>query len=205
MSASTTDKGLLTPGNCAVVFIDFQPPWLAEVSGTNRETLLQNILVLAKAALIFDVPVIFTCLYSSEPAAALRELFPHIRSIARSTMNAWDCPEFQEAVRRTGRRNLVMAALWSEVSLTMPALQALTDGFGVYAVEDASEAASTAVGAQAAAIRRIEQAGAVSITALQLLLEFQRDWSRPPHQAEVLAVMHLHCRHLRCAPPALPG
>ncbi|MGA2751948.1 MAG: isochorismatase family protein, partial [Verrucomicrobiota bacterium] len=95
------------------------------------------------------------------------------------------------AVKKTGRKNLIIAALWSEVCLAMPALQALTDGYAVYAVEDAC--GGTSLVAHNAAIRRIEQAGAVSVTALQVLLEFQRDWARKEHYEEVLAVVREHC------------
>jgi nicotinamidase-related amidase len=118
----------------------------------------------------------------------LLELFPDLIPIQRSSMNAWDDQEFVAAVRKTRRRNLIIAALWSEVCLAMPALQALTDGYGVYAVVDASGSASAL--AQDAAIRRIEQAGAVSATAGQLLLEFQRDWARREHYDEVVTLLN---------------
>jgi nicotinamidase-related amidase len=105
-------------------------------------------------------------------------------------MNAWDDGEFVAAVHKTGRKNLVISALWSEVCLVMPAVQALTDGYGVYAVVDACGSASEL--AQDAAIRRIEQAGAVSVTALQVLLEFQRDWGRREHHDEVVTLLNEH-------------
>jgi hypothetical protein len=87
--------------------------------------------------------------------------------------------------------NFLIAALWSETSLVFPALQMLEEGYGVYAVEDASGGTSKV--AHDAAIRRIEQAGAVSLTAFQVLLEFQRDWSRKEHYEEVIAVAKEHC------------
>ena len=94
-------------------------------------------------------------------------------------------------MKKTGRKNFLIAALWSEASLAFPALQMLEEGYGVYAVEDASGGTSKV--AHDAAIRRIEQAGAVSLTALQILLEFQRDWSRTEHYDEVMAVVKEHC------------
>ena len=106
-------------------------------------------------------------------------------------MNRWDSPEFIAAVKRTGRRNLVVSALWSEVCLAMPALQALTDGYFVFAVEDASLGASAV--AYRATFRRIEQAGGVPITALQFLLEFHRDWARSEHYDEVISAVRAHC------------
>lgn len=196
MSVNSTDKGLLTPGNCAVVFIDHQPRMLSGVGSMDQQALLNNVLVLAKAARIFEVPVILSSVQSEEFSGhilpELLDVFAGHVPIQRTGMNAWDSREFRDAVTHTGRRNLVIAALWSEVSLTMPALQALTDGYGVYAVEDASGGASSM--AHAAAIRRMEQAGAVSVTALQVLLELQRDWARCEHSQEVMDVVREHCR-----------
>jgi hypothetical protein len=105
-------------------------------------------------------------------------------------MNSWDNAGFLAAVKKTGRRNLVIAALWTEVCLAMPALQALTDGYFVYVVEDAS--GGTSIVAHQAALRRMEQAGAVSVTALQVLLEFQRDWARHEHYDEVIRAVKAH-------------
>jgi len=195
MSVDSTDKGLLTPDNCAVIFIDHQPEMFFDVGSIDRQVLLNNLLVLAKAAKIFGVPVILTAVESKEFKGALIPellgLFPEETPIERSTMNSWDNADFVAAVKKTGRKNLVIAALWIEVCLAMPALQALTDGYFVYVVEDAS--GGTNLVAHHAALRRIEQAGAVSVTALQVLLEFQRDWARSEHYDEVMATMKAHC------------
>jgi len=129
--------------------------------------------------------------FSGKIAPQLLDLFPGQAPIERSGLNAWDNKDFVAAVRKTGRKNFVIAALWSEVCLAFPALQMLEEGYGVYAVEDASGGTTRA--AHDAAIRRIEQAGAVSLTALQVLLEFQRDWARKEHYDEVMAVVKEHC------------
>jgi nicotinamidase-related amidase len=194
MSASSTDKGLLTPENCVVIFIDHQPQTLFGICDIDRQKLLNNALILAKAAKIFEVPVILTAVrskgFNGNITPQLLDLFPDQTPIERSSMNAWDSKEFTAAVKESGRKNLLIAALWSEVCLAMPALQALTDGYGVYAVIDASGGANAA--AHDAAIRRIEQAGGVSVTALQVLLELQRDWAREEHYEEVMAVLDEH-------------
>src|SRR5512133_1917969 len=196
MSASSTDRGLLTPKNCGVVFIDYQPQMLLAVANIDRQSLFNNMLVLAKAAKIFSVPVILTAVesngFSGKIAPQLRELFPDQQLIERTGMNAWDNEEFVAAIKRTGRKNFIIAALWSETCLAFPAVQMLEEGFGIYVVEDASGGMSQT--AHAAAIRRIEQAGGVSLTALQVLLEFQRDWDREEHFAEVLAIVKEHAR-----------
>jgi nicotinamidase-related amidase len=195
MSASSTDKGLLTPDNCAVIFIDHQPQMFFGVANIDRQDLLNNVLVLAKAAKIFHLPTILTAVQSGgfggKITPKLTELFPKQIPIERSSMNSWDCQEIVAAVRGTGRRNFLLAALWSEACLALPALQMLEEGYGIYVVEDAS--GGTSKTAHDAAIRRIEQAGAVSVTALQVLLELQRDWSRKEHYDEVMAVLKEHC------------
>jgi nicotinamidase-related amidase len=195
MSASSTDRGLLTPDNCGVVFIDHQPQMFFGVASMDRQALLNNVLVLAKAAKIFAVPVILTAVeskgFSGNITPQLLALFPDQAPIERSSMNAWDSKDFMAAIKASGRRNFLIAALWSEACLAFPALQMLEEGYGIYAVEDAS--GGTSQTAHAAAIRRIEQAGAVSLTALQVLLEFQRDWARKEHYEEVMAVVKEHC------------
>jgi nicotinamidase-related amidase len=195
MSADSTDKGLLTPGNCVVIFIDHQPQMFFGIANIDRQLLLNNLLILAKAAKIFGLPVIITAVeskgFTGNITPELLDLFPDRTPIERSSMNAWDSKDFVESVKASRRKNLLVAALWSEVCLVMPAVQALTDGYSIYAVEDAS--GGTSAVAHAAAIRRIEQAGAVSVTALQVLLEFQRDWSRKEHFDEVMAVVKEHC------------
>ena len=201
MSASSTDRGLLTPQNCGVVFIDHQPEMFSGVASMDRQALLNNILLLSNTAKIFAVPVIMTAVesaaFSGEITPQLLALFPDLSPIARSSLNAWDSTEFMSAVKRSGRRNFVIAALLSEACLAFPALQMLEEGYGIYVVEDAS--GGTSQTAHAAAIRRIEQAGAVSLTALQVLLEFQRDWARKEHYEEVMAVVKEHCAAYRHA------
>jgi nicotinamidase-related amidase len=194
MSVNPSDKGLLTPDNCVVLFIDHQPQMFIGVASIFRQMLLKNLLVLANAAKIFSVPVVLTAIESKEFKGdlfpELLELFPDKKPIKRSSMNSWESPAFVAEVKKTGRRNLVIAAPWTEVCLTMPALQALTDGYFVYAVEDASGGLSPA--GHHAALRRIEQAGGVSVTALQVLLEFQRDWARHEHCDEVIRTLKAH-------------
>jgi len=195
MSASSTDKGLLTPDNCAVIFIDHQPQMFFGVASIDRQDLLNNVLVLAKAAKIFHLPAILTAVesrsFTGNITPQLLDLFPGLTPIERSSLNSWDSKELVAAVKNTGRKNFLIAALWSEACLAFPALQMLEEGYGVYAVEDAS--GGTSKTAHDAAIRRIEQAGDVSVTALQVLLELQRDWGRKQHYDEVMAVVKEHC------------
>ena len=125
-------------------------------------------------------------------APQLVALFPDQPPIQRSSLNAWDDQGFMAAVRNTRRRNFLMAGLWSEACLAFPALQMLEEGYGVYVVKDASRGTDQA--AQDTALRRVEQAGGVSVTALQVLLELQRDWARAEHYDEVTAIVKERCR-----------
>ncbi|MFP5239300.1 MAG: hydrolase [Acidobacteriota bacterium] len=185
---------LLDPQNSAVIFIDHQPQMTFGVESIDRQTLFNNVLLLAKAASIFKVPTILTTVetksFSGNMWPQLLDIFPGQEPIERTSMNSWESRSFVEAVAATGRKKLVISALWTEVCLAFPALEAIGAGYEVYAVEDAS--GGTSVTAHNAAMRRMEQAGAVPVTALQVLLEYQRDWARKETYDAVLAVVKEH-------------
>jgi len=186
---------LINPQNSAIVLIDFQPQMVFGVANIDRQTLFNNVMLLAKAAKIFNVPTILTTVESKSFSGfmwpQLLDLFPGQEPVERSSMNSWEDEKLVAAVKATGRKKLVMAALWTEVCLTFPALGAIKDGFEVYAVEDAS--GGTTLTAHNAAMRRIEQAGAVPMTALQVFLEYQRDWARKETYDEVIETVKEHC------------
>lgn len=186
---------LLNPDNSAVILIDFQPQMVFGVANIDRQILYNNVLLLAKAAKTFKVPTILTTVetkgFSGNMWPQLLDIFPDQQPIERSSMNSWEDTQFVAAVKATRRKKLIMAALWTEVCLAFPTLEAMRAGFEVYAVEDAS--GGTSVTAHNAAMRRIEQAGAVPVTALQVLLEYQRDWARKETYNDVLAVVKEHC------------
>jgi len=196
MSMSSTDKGLLTPQNCAVVFLDHQPQMFSALSGPELKNLLESVLVLARAAKIFGVPVILSVIefkeFAGKLAPQLGEQFPEFAPLKRTSMNAWDDERFVAAIKQTGRRNFLLAAMWSETCLVFPALQMLEEGYGIYVVKDASWGTNRA--AHDTALRRIEQAGGVALTALQVLLEFQRDWAKSDHYEEVMSMVRSCCR-----------
>ncbi len=186
---------LLNPQNSAVIFIDHQPQMTFGVANIDRQTLFNNVLLLAKAARIFKVPTILTTVetksFSGNMWPQLLDIFPDQTPIERTSMNSWGDEKFVAAVRATGRKKLVMAALWTEVCLAFPALEAINAGYEVYAVEDAS--GGTSVVAHNAAMRRVEQAGAVPVTSLQVLLEYQRDWAHKETYNEVIEVVKEYC------------
>lgn len=186
---------LLNPLNSALILIDFQPQMTFGVANIDRQTLFNNVMLLAKAAKIFNVPTVLTTVetksFSGNFWPQVLDIFPGQEPVERSSMNSWEDAKLVEAVVATGRKKLVMAALWTEVCLTFPALEAIKAGYEVYAVEDAS--GGTSVAAHNAAMRRIEQAGAVPVTALQVLLEYQRDWAHKDTYNAVIEVVKEHC------------
>ncbi len=186
---------LLNPQNSTVIFIDFQPQMTFGVASIDRQTLFNNVILLAKAAKIFRAPTILTTVetksFSGNIWPQLLDLFPDNPIIERSSMNSWDDGKFVEAVKAAGRNKLIIAALWTEVCLAFPTLDALKAGYEVYAVEDAS--GGTSAVAHDAAMRRVEQAGAVPMTSLQVLLEYQRTWARKETYNEVIAAVKEHC------------
>ncbi len=185
---------LLTPENCTVVFIDHQPQMTFGVTNIDRQTLLNNTIGLAKAAKVFGVPVILTTVETESFSGAmwpqLTGLFPGQKLFERTSMNAWEDRPFVAEVERLGRKKLVIAALWTEVCLAFPAIQAMEAGYEIYAVEDASGGTSDV--AHRCAMQRIIQAGAVPVTWQQVLLELQRDWARRETYDAVMRIVLEH-------------
>ncbi|MEM7454309.1 MAG: hydrolase [Planctomycetota bacterium] len=192
---SDTDGGLLTADNSAVVFIDHQPQMSFGVAGAlDRQQLLNNVLLLAKGAKLFDVPSILTTVetesFSGHMWPQLLDVFPDQKPIERTGMNSWDTAAFREAIRATGRRNIIIAGLWTEVCVAWPTLNMLDKGFNIYVVEDAC--GGTSQDAHQAALSRMTQAGAVRMTSIATVLEFQRDWSNREHYDDLMDLFREH-------------
>jgi nicotinamidase-related amidase len=185
---------LLTPDNSALILIDHQPQMAFGVQSIDRGALVNNVAGLAKAAKVFNVPTVLTTVaaktFSGDLIPEVQEVFPDQRPIDRTSMNSWDDKNFIAAVKKTGRKKLVIAALWTEVCLAMPTIDALNEGFEVYIVTDAS--GGTSVEAHQMSVQRLIQAGAVPVTWLQVMLEWQRDWARQDTYEPVLAVAKAH-------------
>jgi len=185
---------LLTPQNSMLLLIDHQPQMAFASHSMDIQLLINNVTGLAKSAKIFKVPVVLTTVaaksFSGPIFANIQEIYPNVAPIDRTTMDSWEDPQVVEAVRKTDRKKIVMAALWTEVCLATATLSALDDGFEVYIVTDAS--AGVTIEAHEMAIQRMIQAGAVPTTWLQVMLEWQRDWAR---QETYNAVMNLAKEH----------
>jgi nicotinamidase-related amidase len=172
---------LITPQNAVLALIDYQPEQYAGVRSVGHEELLAHVTLLGRVATTFELPVVLSTVYVKHGMSGtnpeLREALPGVPEIDRTTMNAWEDPDFRAAVERTGRKKLILAGLWTEVCVAFPAIDALRAGYEVYVVADAIGGVSPV--AHASAMQRMTQAGAVPITVLGLACELQRDWGRP--------------------------
>lgn len=181
---------LLTPDDCALILIDHQPFQFAGLRSHDTQTVINNVVGLAKAAKVFEVPTLFTTVVEERGGYLLDQLqavFPEQKPIDRTFINTWEDKRVVDWVKQTGRKKIVMAALWTEICLAMPVLHALGDGYDVYIVTDASGGVSWE--AHEMAVRRMVQAGAVPITWTVFGSELQRDWARTktvPALAETL-------------------
>ena len=172
---------LLTPKNCAFIVIDYQPVQVNSIASMERQRLVSNIVRACKAAVLYGVPIVHSTVnvatgINKPPVKAVRAALEGVPVYDRTSINAWEDVEFRKAVAATGRKKLVMTALWTEACLTFPALDAIREGYEVYVVADA--VGGTSVTAHEMALRRIEQAGAKMISVTQLFCELQRDWKR---------------------------
>jgi len=171
---------LLTPRNSALVVIDYQPLQLQVMKSMDREVLVDNIVSVARLARTYDLPVVLSTVNAADGQGnslpEIKAALPDTPEIDRTTMNAWEDVEFRQAVEATGRKKLIMTALWTEICLTFPTLDALRDGFEIYPVVDA--VGGTSPEAHRAGLERIVQAGARPISWVGLAGELQRDWAR---------------------------
>ncbi len=172
---------LITPKNSALLIIDYQPLQVSSIVSMDHRTLVANIVAVAKLAKLYALPIVLSTVNVKTRGNAptihqVAEVLAGIEEFDRTTINAWEDEEFVTAVKATGRKKLIMTALWTEACLSFPALDALREGYEVYPVVDA--VGGTSVEAHRAALERIVQAGAQPTSVVQLLCELQRDWAR---------------------------
>src|ERR1700754_4320219 len=171
---------LITPENAAFLFIDYQPSQLAAVRSMDHELMVKNAVSTVRTIKAFGVPVV----HSTVNVAAgqgptipeLAGLLADDKPLDRTSVNSWEDVEFVQAVHATGRRKLILCALWTEVCMSFAALDALREGYEVYPVVDAI--GGTSPEAHRAGLERVVQAGAQPISWVSLACELQRDWAR---------------------------
>ncbi|MDR3518821.1 MAG: hydrolase [Azospirillaceae bacterium] len=186
-------KALIEPNDCLLLLVDHQPQMSFGVTSIDRQQLKNNVIALAKTAKTFGVPIIITAVETESFSGYIwPELLDVVRQdpIERSSMNSWDSEALVAAVRASGRKKLIIAALWTEACLLFPTLSALEEGYEVYIVTDAS--GGTSIESHDAAVRRMEAAGAHSMTAVTVLLELQRDWAHRDTYDAVMTIVREH-------------
>ncbi|MDH2456707.1 hydrolase [Corynebacterium bovis] len=186
---------LIAKEDAVLLLVDHQPQMVFGArSATDPQALINNVVALAKLGKLFEIPTILTSIaaetFGGRLAHQLTDVLPDHDVIDRSFINAWQDGRIRDAVEATGRRKLIIAGLWTEVCLTLPALSAKEQGYDVYAVVDASAGSSQA--AHDAAIQRLIMNGVTPVSTAQLLSEFQRDWAREDTYGPVNEIVRDH-------------
>ena len=186
-------ESLLRPEDSVLVLIDHQAYQLANLNSHDPQMVVNNSVALAKAAKAFGVPTILTSVIARQGGVIfpqITDVFPGQEVIDRTLINTWEDQKVVDAVKATGRKQLVIAGLWTEVCVAMPVIQALGEGWDVTVITDASGGVS--VEAHQVAIQRMIAAGANMMTWLALAAEWQRDWARTEHVVALTEVMKQH-------------
>jgi len=186
---------VLTPQNSQLIFIDHQPQMAFGVQSIDRQVLKNNVVGLAKAARVFNIPTTLTTVettsFSGHTYPELLDVFPGQPILERTSMNSWDDQKVRDALAANGRKKVVVAGLWTEVCNTTFALCAMLEGgYEIYMVSDAS--GGTSKEAHDMAMLRMVQAGVVPVTWQQVLLEWQRDWARRETYDAVIKIVTEH-------------
>jgi nicotinamidase-related amidase len=190
----TSPSVLIQPADCALLLIDQQAGLAFGVGSIDRQVLLNNVIALARTTVVFSVPVIVTTsaskVYSGPLMPAIRAVLPAVQSLERRNMNSWEDEDVRAAVVATQRRRLLVSGLLSEACVSFPVLSTLAEGYEVFVVADACGGITTV--SHELALRRMEAAGARMTSWMQVLLEFQRDWTRHDTYEEARSIVETH-------------
>ena len=175
-------KVLIDPADTVILLLDHQSGLFQTVKDISVAELRTNTIILAKVANLMKIPVITT---ASVPTGPNGPLMPEIHQNAPDAIyvprtgeiSAWDNKQFVETVRKTGRKTLIIAGVWTSVCVAFPALQAKAEGYKVYTVMDASGDPSEM--ASRTTVARLTQAGVVPVSTNAVFCELQRTWNRP--------------------------
>jgi len=182
---------LYSAEDTAIVFIDHQPQMTFGVANIDRATLINNVTLLAKAAKEFGIPSVLTAVetesFSGYIWPELLDVFEGQEVVERTSMNSWDDESFRAAIKATGKKNILICGLWTEVCVTWPTIEMLGEGYNIYVIEDCCGATSS--DAQDAALSRMVQAGATRVTTIAALLEWQRDWKNREHYDALMKLL----------------
>jgi nicotinamidase-related amidase len=185
---------MLTPENCAIALIDYQPAMYQGIQSHDRLVVFNNAQVLAKTARLFKIPTVLSTVaqksFSGPFMPEVTDLFLKHEVIDRTSLNSWLDPAFRKAVAATGRKKFVLAGLWTEACVTFPTLDMLEEGYEIYIPADAC--GDLSLEAHNRAMDRAVQAGAVPITSFQYVFELQQDWARTETYEGVMEILRAH-------------
>jgi nicotinamidase-related amidase len=191
---------LLTPQNAALVVIDYQPVQVNSIKSMNHDELVTNVVTVIKSAKAYGLPIIaatvnVTTGVNKPTLEPITNALGDVPQLDRTTINSWEDVEVRRAIEATGRRKLIIAALWTEACLLFPSEDVMRLGYEVWVPVDA--VGGTSVLAHESALRRLVHGGAKLTTIPSMLCELQRDWSRKetaPSFVDLLFKQHLAAR-----------
>jgi nicotinamidase-related amidase len=183
---------MITPDNCALALIDFQPAMFQGVQSHDRKVIFDNVQVLARASKLFKVPTILTTVARDSFSGPFmpevtEDIYPGHPQIDRTSINSWLNADFRKAVAATGRKRFVLAGLWTGACVSFPTMDMLQEGYEIFVVTDAC--GDTSPEAHERAVQRMVQAGASPMTSLQFLFELQQDWARTETYEGVMGIL----------------
>ncbi|BEP48262.1 hydrolase [Variovorax sp. V116] len=184
---------LLRPEDSVLVLIDHQPYQLSNLNSHDPQAVVNNTTALAKLAKAFNVPTILTSVIAARGGLLFKQVtdvFPDQEVIDRTWVNTWQDENVVSVVKATGRKQLIIAGLWTEVCVAMPVIQAAGEGWDVTVITDASGGISKE--SHEVAIQRMIAAGANVMTVMALCGEWQRDWARTEHVEELTEILIQH-------------
>jgi nicotinamidase-related amidase len=183
---------LLRPADSVLLLIDHQAFQFADLHSHDPTLILNNVIALTKTAKAFNIPVVFTTVLADRGGKlnpGIQAIFPDLIPIDRTTINTWEDPKVVNKIASLGRKQLIIAGLWTELCVAMPVISALADGYEVFYVTDASGGKTKE--SHDMAVLRMLQAGAVPMCWMTVLCELQRDWARDT-QSAVLDIFMQH-------------
>ncbi|MEO1657771.1 MAG: hydrolase [Pseudomonadota bacterium] len=190
----TTSSEMLTPDNCALALIDYQPAMYQGVQSHDRLSVMHNVQTLARAAKVFNLPTVLTTVakdsFSGPFMSEVTELFPGQEIIDRTSINSWLDGNFRSAIEATGRKKIILAGLWTSACVSFPTFDMLGEGYDIYVPTDAC--GDTSPEAHERAVQRLVQAGAVPVTTFQSVFELQQDWARGETYDGVMDILYRH-------------
>lgn len=185
---------MISPGDTALVLIDYQPAMFQGVQSHDRLEVMHNVQILAKTAQLFGLPIVISTVakdsFSGPFMPEVTDLFPNVEIVDRTSINSWLDANFRAAVAATGRKKLVLAGLWTEACVMFPTLDLIREGYTVYVPTDACGDISKE--AHERAVQRLVQAGAIPMNSLQVTFELQQDWARGATYDGVMAILKAH-------------